>query len=73
MDGIEATEAIRGLERSDAGTVPILAMSADAFDETLERGRKAGMNDFITKPINPDSMAGIMKKYMKPAAVPNSL
>ena len=73
MDGIEATEAIRRLGRSDAEKIPILAMSADAFDETVERGRKAGMNDFITKPINPDSMASVLKKYMKPAEVPNSL
>ena len=50
MDGIEATRCIRGLN-SPAATTPIVAMTADAMDESRNRALAAGMNDFLTKPI----------------------
>jgi signal transduction histidine kinase len=53
LDGLQATQAIRKLDRPDARTIPILAMTADAFDETVEAARKAGMDAYITKPIMP--------------------
>jgi len=53
LDGFEATKAIRKLERTDARTIPILAMTADAFEETIQAARQAGMNGYITKPIVP--------------------
>lgn len=58
MDGIEATEIIRGLHRADAKTVPILAMSANAFVEDVQRCMDAGMNAHIAKPLD----IGIMKE-----------
>lgn len=53
LDGYAATEAIRRLDRDDAGTVPILAMTADAFEEDMRRSKEVGMNGYITKPISP--------------------
>jgi signal transduction histidine kinase/ActR/RegA family two-component response regulator len=56
MDGIEAAKAIRALDRPDAKTVPILAMTADAFDDDVQKCREAGMNGHIAKPIEPDHL-----------------
>jgi len=56
MNGYEAAAAIRALNRSDARAVPIIAMSADAFEEDVQRCREAGMNDHISKPIEPAVM-----------------
>lgn len=53
MDGISAACAIRALDRADAKKVPILAVSADAFTEDVEKCRTAGMNGHIAKPIDP--------------------
>jgi len=54
MDGIEATKAIRALPRLDAKTVPILAMTADAYSDDVQKCLDAGMNGHIAKPIDPD-------------------
>ena len=51
MDGIAATQAIRGLDRADAATVPILAMTANAFAEDVQASFDAGMNGHLSKPI----------------------
>ena len=51
MDGYEATRAIRRMERPDAGRIPILAMTANAFDEDRQRALEAGMNGHIAKPL----------------------
>lgn len=51
MDGLEATRAIRALDRSDAKTIPILAMTANAFDEDAQKCFDAGMNAHLTKPL----------------------
>jgi two-component system sensor histidine kinase/response regulator len=56
MDGYQATRAIRKLEREDAGTVPIVAMTANAFAEDIEEARQAGMDGYLTKPINPETL-----------------
>lgn len=54
MDGLSAARAIRALPRADAATIPILAMSADAYDEDVKRCLEAGMNGHIAKPIEPE-------------------
>ena len=54
MDGYEAAKAIRALSRSDAGTVPIIAMTADAFADDVQKCLDAGMNGHIAKPIDPE-------------------
>ena len=51
MDGYEATRAIRSLAREDAATVPIIAMTANAFDEDIRASIEAGMNEHLGKPI----------------------
>ena len=66
MDGYESAENIRALPRPDAKTVPIIAMTADAFSEAVERSKEAGMNEHVAKPIDPDSLrktlAGFLNK-----------
>lgn len=52
MDGLEATRAIRALSREDALTVPILAMTANAFDEDRRQAMEAGMTGYLIKPLN---------------------
>ena len=56
MDGIGAAKAIRSLDREDAKTVPIIAMTADAFAEDVQKCFDAGMNGHIAKPIDPDRL-----------------
>ena len=65
MDGIAATQAIRGLDRADAATVPILAMTANAFAEDIERARKAGMNEHLAKPIEPETLYARLASYFR--------
>jgi signal transduction histidine kinase/AmiR/NasT family two-component response regulator len=62
MNGYEATKAIRALERPDAGSVPIIAMTADAFEENIRAAGEAGMDDYITKPIDPQKMIASLRK-----------
>ena len=52
MDGLEATRKIRTIERADCRTVPIVAMSANAFDEDVRVSLESGMNGHLSKPIN---------------------
>jgi signal transduction histidine kinase/CheY-like chemotaxis protein len=62
MSGYEAARAIRGMDRTDAHTVPIIAMTADAFEEDLRLAKSAGMNDFVTKPVDPQNLYRILYK-----------
>jgi CheY-like chemotaxis protein len=56
MDGLEATRAIRELDRPDARTVPIIAMTANAFDEDVQRSLQAGMTAHLSKPVEPERL-----------------
>ena len=62
MDGLDASRTIREMDRKDAGLVPIIAMTADAFEEDIEHCHEAGMQEHITKPINPDSLYKVLSK-----------
>ena len=65
MNGYEATLAIRSLEREDAETIPIIAMTANAFAEDVRDAKDAGMNDHIAKPIDMDIVRKTLYKYLK--------
>ncbi|MBR2768247.1 MAG: response regulator [Solobacterium sp.] len=56
MDGLEATQAIRALDRPDAKTIPIIALTANAFDEDVQRSLQYGMNAHLTKPVEPEHL-----------------
>ena len=54
MDGLEATRRIRDMNRSDAKTIPVIALTANAFDEDVQRSMQAGLNAHLSKPVEPD-------------------
>ena len=56
MDGLEATRRIRAMDRADASRVPIIALTANAFDEDVQRSLQAGLNAHLTKPVQPDAL-----------------
>ena len=56
MDGLAAAAAIRALDRPDAARVPIIALTANAFDEDVQRSLQAGMNAHLSKPVEPDHL-----------------
>ena len=64
MDGIEATRAIRALSRPDAQTIPIIAMTADAFADDIQRCLDAGMRAHLAKPINPSLMFEVLRQQI---------
>lgn len=67
MDGHQAAKAIRtlGIERSDAVTIPIIALSANAFIDDIQESLDSGMNDHISKPINMEELIDTITKYIK--------
>ena len=65
MDGLEATAAIRALNHPDAKTVPIIAMTANAFDEDVQRSLKAGMNAHLTKPADPEQLYKTLQDFIR--------
>ena len=56
MDGLAATKAIRALAREDAGSVPVIALTANAFDEDVQRSLQVGMNAHLSKPVEPEHL-----------------
>lgn len=64
MDGYSATRAIRGMDRRDAMTVPIMAMTANAFAQDVEKALNAGMNAHIAKPIDVDELFQKMYQFL---------
>ena len=65
MTGYEATEAIRALERPDAKTIPIIAMTADAFSEDIQKCLACGMNAHVAKPIDIREVAKQLLKFIQ--------
>lgn len=64
MDGLSATKAIRALDREDAGTIPIIAMTANAFDEDEKKCMEAGMNAHLVKPLDIQKMKEAVCRYL---------
>lgn len=64
MDGLEAARAIRAMEREDCKTIPIYAMSANAFDEDVKRSLASGMNGHLSKPVNLQVLEKTLQKVL---------
>ena len=63
VDGLSATKEIRALDREDAKKIPIIAMTANAFDEDIKRCMEAGMNAHLSKPLEMDKVVETIAKY----------
>ena len=65
MDGITATKTIRAMDRTDAATIPIIALTANAFDEDVQQSLQAGMNAHLSKPVEPDVLFETLEKLIR--------
>ncbi|MDR9397856.1 MAG: ATP-binding protein [Salibacter sp.] len=65
MDGYEATKAIRSIDDDYFKNIPVVALTADAFNEVRDSVLEVGMNDYVTKPINPEEFLKVMMRYLK--------
>ena len=65
MDGLSAARAIRSMERKDATAIPIIAMTANAFDEDRRRSREAGMDRHLAKPLDPQEIIRTINECVK--------
>ena len=65
MDGLESCRAIRNLDRPDASEVPIIAMTANTFKEDADAAIEAGMNGFVTKPVDVDYLYQVLASLIK--------
>lgn len=65
MDGLSAAGAIRSMERKDATVIPIIAMTANAFDEDRRRSREAGMDRHLAKPLDPQEIIRTINECVK--------
>lgn len=65
MDGLEATRTIRAMDREDCRTIPIIAMSANAFDDDLKKSVECGMNGHLSKPVEVDKLYRTLDKVIK--------
>ena len=64
MDGLTAANNIRHMSNSDAQTIPIIAMTANAFDDDIEKSKAAGMNAHLAKPIEPDRLFQVLYDFI---------
>ena len=67
MDGLEATRCIRASGRPDAARIPIVALTANAFDEDVKRSLQAGLNAHLSKPIKPDVLFALLGRLIHAA------
>lgn len=65
MNGLEASFAIRSLDREDAKLIPIIAMTANAFDDDVSKSIAHGMNDHLAKPVEPDKLFSTLASYVE--------
>ena len=64
LDGLEATRRIRALEREDAALIPIIALTANAFDEDVQRSLQAGLNAHLSKPVQPEALFETLRELI---------
>ena len=65
MDDLEADGAIRALDRPDAKTIPIIALTANAFDEDVQRSLQTGMDAHLSKPVEPEHLYRTLKELIR--------
>ncbi|MBQ3477937.1 MAG: response regulator, partial [Clostridia bacterium] len=65
MDGLEATRSLRKLPRADARSIPVIAMTANAFDEDVQRSLQAGMNAPLSKPVDIDRLKETLQELIQ--------
>ena len=65
MDGLEATRLIRSMDREDCHTIPIIAMSANAFDDDLKKSVECGMNGHLSKPVEVDKLYRVLYESLR--------
>ena len=65
MDGLEATRTIRTMNRADAKTVPIIALTANAFDEDVQRSMQAGLNAHLSTPVEPEALFETLENLIR--------
>ena len=65
MDGLTASKAIRASEHEDAKTIPIIALTANAFDEDVQRSLQAGLNAHLSKPVEPDALFETLENLLE--------
>ena len=66
MDGLEAARVIRAMDRPDAKSVPIIALTANAFDEDVQRSMQAGLNAHLSKPVEPAALFKTLEGLIHP-------
>lgn len=65
MDGLQATQAIRAADRPDAPSIPIIALTANAFDDDVQHSMQAGLNAHLSKPVEPDSLFETLESHIR--------
>ena len=65
MDGLEATRMIRKQDRKDAHTIPIIALTANAYEEDVQRSLQSGLSSHLSKPVEPDVLYSTLVKELK--------
>ena len=64
MDGLEATRRIRAMNRRDAKSIPIIALTANAFHEDVQQSMQAGLNAHLSKPVEPDILFETLEELL---------
>ena len=70
MDGLEATRTIRAMTRPDAKKIPVIALTANAFEEDVQRSMEAGLNAHLSKPVEPEVLFGTLEDLIVRQQVP---
>ncbi len=65
MDGLEATRRIRAMDRDDGVSIPIIVLTANAFDEDVQRSMQAGLNAHLSKPVEPEELFGTLESLIR--------
>ena len=72
MDGLDATRALRSLDRADAARVPIIALTANAFEEDMQQCLQAGMNAHLSKPVDIALLKAALSRLIAARAADNT-